>query len=440
MLSSSYNTIFVLFSLCVVILVVYTASDLNVRIAMLPRRAVQSRLAASFYPMVPGIWGMYLIGMLALRLRLELEHDLALTLLSLVMAISASAFALELTCQRALSWRRLLGGALLMGGAIVGVQYDGVAAAVEMVDTVCQATAHGINADWQAFLVIIVTLAVVATALIISVFNVRLESTTQEKTRAYQKINDSIAYASLIQRSLLPNRLLHSTPGINCAVLWLPRDVVGGDFYICHASAHGCLIGVMDCAGHGVPGALMTMLVHSVIDQTITQVGAENPAALLMRLDLVVRKMLGKEAQSQLLATNIDIGLAYLDFNEDMLTFAGAKIDLYCEHGAEVLQLRGARRAIGGRHVIEYSNVCMALDGATFYLTTDGFLDQAGGEKAYGFGNHRFKEAIQRHAALPLAQKAAAFKTTLGAYQGRHAQRDDITMLCFRFDASKRAS
>jgi serine phosphatase RsbU (regulator of sigma subunit) len=387
-----------------------------------------------------GICAMYFIGMLALRLPLELGFDLSITLLLLAMAIAASAFALWLTCQLVVPWLRLLGGALLLGNGIGSMQYAGVAAAMLAADSACQAAAHGLNADWQALLVIIVTLAVVATALIISVFNMRLESTTQEKTRAYQKINDSIAYASLIQRSLLPNRLLQGTPGINCAVLWLPRDVVGGDFYICHASAHGCLIGVMDCAGHGVPGALMTMLVHSVIDQTIAQAGPENPAALLMRIDLVVRKMLGQELQSQSLATNIDIALAYLDFDEVMLTFAGAKIDLYCDHGSEVQQLRGARRAIGGRHAIQYSNVRMALDRGTFYLTTDGFLDQAGGDKAYGFGNRRFKETIQRHAALPLAQKAAAFKATLDAYQGRHAQRDDITMLCFRFDSSKRAS
>jgi serine phosphatase RsbU (regulator of sigma subunit) len=97
--------------------------------------------------------------------------------------------------------------------------------------------------------------------------------------------------------------------------------------------------------------------------------------------------------------------------------------------------LPGARRALGDKRQGDYHNQQIALQpGRTFYLCTDGFLDQAGGERGFGFGNSRFADMLRRHASLPLNEQSAAFSDTLAAYQGDYPQRDDITMLCFRFD------
>lgn len=260
-----------------------------------------------------------------------------------------------------------------------------------------------------------------------------LEQANREMAAAHKKIDDSIDYASLIQRAILPSRQLVSAMGERHAVLWRPRDVVGGDFYVYRAGEHGCLFGVVDCAGHGVPGALMTMLAHAALDQAIADAGLSDPAGILVRSDRFVRSTLCDETAQ--LATNMDVGLAYVDFQQREVTFAGAKIALYYCDGDTVEELPAARRAIGDKRIGEYHNARLALrPGRTFYLTTDGFLDQAGGELGYGFGNSRFAEMIQRHARLPLAEQGAAFSAALAEYQGNYPQRDDITMLCFRFD------
>ncbi|GAB3267542.1 biofilm regulation protein phosphatase SiaA [Chitinimonas naiadis] len=262
-----------------------------------------------------------------------------------------------------------------------------------------------------------------------------LEQANRDMAAAHKKIDDSIDYASLIQRAILPNRQLVSALGEKHAVLWRPRDVVGGDFYVYRAGEQGCLFGVVDCAGHGVPGALMTMLAHAAIDQAIADASLSDPAAILTRTDQIVRAMLRDQPEQQALATNMDVGLAYVDFDRRQITFAGAKIALYYSDGATVEQLPGARRAIGDKRQGQYSNTLLSLaKGHTFYLTTDGFLDQAGGEQGFGFGSSRFTEMIVRHARLPLSEQGDAFAATLADYQGEHAQRDDITMLCFRFD------
>jgi serine phosphatase RsbU (regulator of sigma subunit) len=262
-----------------------------------------------------------------------------------------------------------------------------------------------------------------------------LEQANRDMAAAHKKIDDSIDYASLIQHSILPKRQLIADLSDRHAVLWHPRDVVGGDFYIYRATEHGCLLGVVDCAGHGVPGALMTMLAHATIDQAIADAGLHDPAAVLTRTDVIVRKTLRDDSVEHALATNMDVGLAYVDFAHRTVTYAGAKIALYYSDGEGVEELRAGRRAIGDRRIGEYHNANLELKpGRTFYLATDGFLDQAGGELGYGFGNSRFAEMILRHARLPLNEQGSAFKATLDEYQGDYPQRDDITLLCFRID------
>lgn len=262
-----------------------------------------------------------------------------------------------------------------------------------------------------------------------------LEEANVEMAAAHKKIDDSIDYASLIQHAILPSREMFSAMGHRHAVLWRPRDTVGGDFYVFRASEEAYLIGVVDCAGHGVPGALMTMLAHAAIEQAITEVGLSDPATVLARTDHIVRAMLLTEPGERAVATNMDVGLVYVDLASRRIVFSGAKVGLYYSDGQSTGQIAGARRALGDKRSGEYHNSEMPLaDGTTFYLTTDGFLDQAGGEKGYGFGNSRFADMIARHARMPLDEQSEAFSNTLAQYQGAYPQRDDITMLFFRFD------
>lgn len=262
-----------------------------------------------------------------------------------------------------------------------------------------------------------------------------LEQANREMAAAHKKIGDSIDYASLIQRSILPDRDLLRHLGEHHAVLWKPRDVVGGDFYIFRNQDQGCLLGVVDCAGHGVPGALMTMLAHATLDQAISDCGAEDPAAILARSDDIIRHMLGDSPEARVLATNMDVGLVWVDRAARQLVFAGAKIALYYSDGQQVECLPAGKRPIAGKRPGQYQNQQLALEPQhTYYLCTDGFLDQAGGEQGYGFGNNRFAQMLRTHASLPLAEQSAAFAATLADYQGDYPQRDDITMLCFRYD------
>ncbi|OZI20597.1 histidine kinase [Bordetella genomosp. 9] len=262
-----------------------------------------------------------------------------------------------------------------------------------------------------------------------------LEAANQAMASANKKIGDSIDYASLIQQAILPRRQMAQSLGARHFVMWKPRDVVGGDFYVFQADGDNCLLGVMDCAGHGVPGALMTMLVRAAVDVAIAEAGPSDPAGILTRTDAAIRGMLADMQLPNALATNTDAGLVYIDRAAGHVLFSGAKISLYESDGVECREYRGARRALGDKRQGEYDNLTLPLRaGMTFYLSTDGFLDQAGGEHGFGFGSTRFTTMLTEIARLPLGAQAEALDRALHEYRGDLPQRDDITILSFRFE------
>ncbi|NLQ17465.1 SpoIIE family protein phosphatase [Marinomonas sp. M1K-6] len=266
-----------------------------------------------------------------------------------------------------------------------------------------------------------------------------LELAHAKVLEAHRKIGASIDYASLIQKSILPDRQMRQFLGEEHSVIWRPRDVVGGDFYVFHPTDDGCVLGIVDCAGHGVPGALMTMLIRAAIDYAIARVGIADPAALLSSIDDTLRSMLNEDMSANKVATNADVGLVYVPKKGDFMRFSGAKIALYGSNGKVLIKHNSGRRALGDRRRGHYENTELPMSGWTYYMTTDGFLDQSGGDKNFGFGNQRFETLIKDNAALSLKEQAASFEFALDEYMGDQPQRDDITLLSFRFDANNNA-
>lgn len=258
--------------------------------------------------------------------------------------------------------------------------------------------------------------------------------TTHEQLRLVNKqVDDSIRYAALLQRSILPDRQLSEQVGLDHFVLWQPRDTVGGDYYVFHDDGQRCLAGLADCAGHGVPGAMMTMLARAGIDRFIQQVGISSPAALLQATNEGMHMVLSEAQISRALATSMDVGLVLLDFARGVLRFAGAKISLYWSDGHSVHKLKGNSRALWERRAAVFTDHETDLrQDCTYYMATDGVFDQAGGDHGFGLGTERFSDWLLEHARKPLAEQHEAFSHAIAEFRGNHPQRDDMTMLSFR--------
>lgn len=264
----------------------------------------------------------------------------------------------------------------------------------------------------------------------------QLRTAHAELAQTHRQLTESIRYASLIQQVILPDRLLKDRLAGSHFVLWLPRDVVGGDFYLYREKPGGCLFGVVDCAGHGVPGAFMTMIAHAALERATVELAWDDPAALLERVDAAVRRMLPDTVRLERLATSMDIGLCFVDPQTRTVRFAGAQTDLFVAGGGEIRHLRGDRGRVNDRRPRSFANTTLDIgSGDVVYLVTDGILDQSGGDRGLPFGRSGLVAWMRDNAARPLAEQEASLARTLAAYRGHAPQRDDITVLAIRIDA-----
>jgi serine phosphatase RsbU (regulator of sigma subunit) len=257
-----------------------------------------------------------------------------------------------------------------------------------------------------------------------------VERALAELNRAGRYIDESIRYARRIQASLLPSPDALGTTVHEVAVGWHPRDSVGGDFYWLDRRDGVGLAIVVDCTGHGVPGAFMTAIVASVLGRVLAECDWENPAAILSALDIAVRGSLRHDAGSD---DGLDAAVCLVDRRRGVLSYAGANIPLYISAGGSITRVRGDRRGLGHRtdapgFVFRRHDV--ALDpGTAFFLCTDGIVDQVGGPGRRSFGFRRLQQALAESEGLPMDGRMARVFADFHAYRGGEAVRDDMTFI-----------
>jgi len=268
----------------------------------------------------------------------------------------------------------------------------------------------------------------------------QLNEAHAELNKVNRHINESIRYASRIQTSLLP--VSGSLDGLvhDLAVGWSPRDVVGGDFYWIGSFDHRLVMAVMDCTGHGVPGAFMTAIVASVLDRILHEHCHDDPARILQLLNRLVKSSLrqdqhdpsGHAAGSD---DGLDAAICLVDLQAASLTFAGANIPLLFTKAGAIQEIKGDRHSLGYRTSqadYAFTNHVMTLEpGQSFYLTTDGVTDQVGGPKRRLFGRRRLVTVLEEGQGKPMTEQMSRLFTILADYRGEESLRDDVTFIGF---------
>jgi serine phosphatase RsbU (regulator of sigma subunit) len=263
----------------------------------------------------------------------------------------------------------------------------------------------------------------------------KVDERTRELNEKNMKIMDSIEYAKFIQKSILPPLEELNLVFLEHFIIWKPKDIVGGDFYFLKKLSHGYIIALGDCTGHGVPGALMTMTANSILDNIVEHICSDDPALILKEMNIRVKKTLYGRNVENSIDDGLDAAIIYVSNKKDLL-YAGAKMPLYKRNKDGIECLRGDRKGIGYRNTsedYEFTNYKIALKGdEIFYITTDGFIDQNGGEKNLPFGKNRLEKVILKYSEKPLEEQLEFFQQELNLYMDNEEQRDDITVIAFK--------
>lgn len=263
-----------------------------------------------------------------------------------------------------------------------------------------------------------------------------LDQANQELTAIHEELFASIEYARLLQASILPKPHLLAERLAGHFLLWRPRELVGGDFIWYHAGNDGVLLAVVDCTGHGVPGALMTMTANAVLNHIASDKQRHDPATILAIANRILRETLHADQHALAMDNGLDMALCHWRPGEDHLTFAGARLGLVRVDAEGVTEWRGDNHSLGYHRsdpAFVFTSHRVALTpGACFYLATDGVMDQSGGDKGFGFGKKRLYDTLAALAPLPLEEQGPRLQEILLRYQAHHPQRDDWTVLGFR--------
>ncbi|MBE9607687.1 SpoIIE family protein phosphatase [Acetobacteraceae bacterium H6797] len=263
-----------------------------------------------------------------------------------------------------------------------------------------------------------------------------LETAHARLEQANKLVMESITYARRIQASMLPDEQAMLGSLADIASLWQPLHTVGGDYFWVEQRGDLGILVVLDCTGHGVPGAFMTLVVAAALDRALNEQGLRSPAELLRAIDRMVRARLRQDGRGAESDDGLDGAICVWNRAERKLLYAGAGMPLLMTEGEHMQTLRGARHGLGYSSVAPSPEAFVDTEiavkpGQRFYLFTDGVSDQMGGTPRRLLGRKRLSDMLLASADMPLAEQMAALEAGLAAYRGEEPRRDDMTMLAF---------
>lgn len=265
-----------------------------------------------------------------------------------------------------------------------------------------------------------------------------LEEAKAKLEEMHKNTKDSIEYASLIQHALIPENELFKKYFSQYFTIWQPKDIVGGDVYLFEElDDDSCLLMVIDCTGHGVPGAFVTMLVKAIERQIISNIINRNekasPAKILQIFNRSMKHLLKQESENSISNAGFDGGVLYYNKKENIIRYAGANIPLFYIENGKLKIIKGDRHSIGYKKSdrdFEFTEHTISTQlGMQFYMTTDGYLDQNGGEKGFPFGKRQFSKMIEENHHFSCADQQEVFLYTMMDYQGNEERNDDIAVV-----------
>ena len=269
-----------------------------------------------------------------------------------------------------------------------------------------------------------------------------MENAKIELESLYKHTQESIEYASLIQHAIIPPDALFEAFFKESFTLWEPKDIVGGDIYLFETlrHEHECLVMLIDCTGHGVPGAFVTMLVKAIEQLKISYIMNSDepvsPAKIFSFFNQNMKYLLKQEDKNASSNAGFDGAIVYVNSKERFITYAGAQLPLFYVEDGSFKMIKGDRHSVGYKNsdanFTFTEHTLHVKDEMTIYLSTDGFLDQIGGEQQFSFGKRRFGELVGEHFAKPMSEQKRIFKETLANYQSNNDRNDDVTMIGLR--------
>jgi PAS domain S-box-containing protein len=251
-----------------------------------------------------------------------------------------------------------------------------------------------------------------------------------------KKITESINYAKRIQNAILPNSRVINKALPDSFILYKPRDVVSGDFPWFVQIKDDIFIAAVDCTGHGVPGALLSLIGYFLLNDIVRSRKITEPGKILDLLDEGVTTTLRQDEDSTT-KDGMDIALCKINVTSREVEYAGAHRPLYIIKNSVMDEVKGNKFPIGGgifKNQTNFTNTKIKLEkGDSIYFSSDGFPDQFGGMEGRKFGPKRVREIIEKVHTLPMTEAMTTFDNQWESWRGETKQTDDVLLIGIKF-------
>lgn len=254
----------------------------------------------------------------------------------------------------------------------------------------------------------------------------------KELEQQNKDIVDSIQYASRIQEAILPDIKKIKNAFKDAFVFYAPKDVVSGDYYFFYQRNNKAFVAAVDCTGHGVPGALMSIIAHGILKDVIVKKGIEEASEILYALDEELFLSLNKKSNETVTYDGMDVALGVFDFDKNELTYSGAFRPMLLIRDNAFIEFEGNRYPIGFYADVKKEFVSKTIklkEDDTFYFFTDGYCDQFGGENKKKFNRKRFKELLLSAQSMEMDEQESFLQYALLNWKQEEQQVDDILVL-----------
>jgi len=262
-----------------------------------------------------------------------------------------------------------------------------------------------------------------------------LEEQKVELEYREKNITDSLIYAQRIQEALLPSEAYFRRHFEDSFIFFKPKGIVSGDFYWIEEKDDNIFIVVADCTGHGVPGALMSMIGLEIIGKTINEDNIEIPSKILAVLNKALEKTFTSEKNiGTIIRDGMDVGLCIIDKKKKKVKFAGAYLPLYLIRDNNLIEIKGDKIIIGmnPENLVYKDHEIDLLEDDIIYLFSDGYVDQFGGSENRKFMYRRFRYLILTIHRFPVNDQKIILEENIRTWMGRNDQVDDMTVIGFK--------
>ena len=253
---------------------------------------------------------------------------------------------------------------------------------------------------------------------------------------AYQKkhITDSIMYAKRIQTALIPSLELFSDK-LEHFVLYKPLAIVSGDFYWVSSHENLQIIVSADCTGHGVPGAFMSMLGVTMLNEIVNGKQIFMPDQIVENLRQGVIKSLNQVAEEDSIKDGMDIAVCVVDFDKNILYYSGANNPLYLVRNGELIHYRADKMPVAIHYRMEPFTLheIQLQKGDAFYIFSDGYADQFGGPNQKKFMSMKLKQTLVELATVPMLKQGERLNEIFEEWRGDSPQVDDVVLIGVRY-------